>query len=54
MIAGAENAVRRIDLVLGVLAATCGGYLWAVENWQTAVVGLLMFALFVMIGLWFL
>ena len=45
---------RRIDVVLTVLAAVCVGYYWWTGGWFAALIGGLTYALFVMLGLWFL
>jgi hypothetical protein len=45
---------RRIDVILALGLAICVSYYWYVSGWQWAVIGGLMYILFLMVGLWFI
>jgi len=48
------HKARRIDVILAIGFLICVSYYWYVSGWQWAVIGGLMYILFLMVGLWFI
>ena len=46
--------VRRIDVILVVGGILCVAFYWYTSGWQWAILGGLMYLMFMMIGLWML
>jgi hypothetical protein len=45
---------RRIDLLLVLVGIICALWYWTVGGWQLALMGVLLYLMFLMIGLWLL